>query len=214
MKNILSLSLAAALAMTAGAAVAQETSMTASYQRVHVDLPGPDATASGLKFDLDGKYDGGFSYEIDVFGGEVSGLGVESAAFEGRYAFYNGLGVAARYEYAEVAGFSNDATYVGMSGAYSFGAVEIDGSALVDIDHDDSYLFQIGGEYDVTNMLTLGVDLNHYNRSAADGGDTTGIDLNGRYALSGGAFIEAGVTHSDINVADVTGARLGLGFSF
>lgn len=200
---------AAALSVLAGATSAQESYAVTKYEYSHNN----DVDTHGLSFGLSGRYESGFSYDLELMSTEADGFAATGGDLEMSYLFSGIAGPVALYEYRNVADVDSDQLLIGLEGATVIYGADVSSKLLFDTADQDMYRLAVGAEYAINNDFSVNSELTHFNNVGA--ADLNLVEVGMRYRVFGAMHADVGAHYgrADGDVVQ-TGLHLGLGFDF
>lgn len=200
---------AAALSGLAGAASAQESYAVTKYEYSHND----DVDTHGLSFGLSGRYESGFSYDMELMSMDTDGVAATGGDLELAYLFSGIAGPVALYEYRNVDDVDSDQFLIGLEAETDIYGANVSSKLLFDTADQDMYRLAAGAEYAVNNDFSVNGELTHFNN--VDAADLNLVEIGARYRVLGAMHADVGAHYGRAG-GDVvqTGVHLGLGFDF
>jgi len=200
---------ATALTSLAGTVSAQESYAVTKYE---YNREGGETT-NGLTFGLTGRYDSGFSYDLNLLSSDTTGVGTLGADVELGYRFGGIAGPVAVYETRNTGGVDAYQFLLGVEGGTSLAGFDVFGKALADVDTADTYRLSVGTGYALSQALTLSGELTHFANEVSPKMNL--LEVGARYNLTGNLHADLGAHYGrEHGGAEKTGVSVGLGFSF
>lgn len=214
-----------ALALTAGAVSANEISVSTGIDYQEIRAAGQSTEYTGLRLGAEGHYDIGLSFTTTLRSGRLNvGGGVPSTDFQSaditaawRVPGF-GVGPALNWEYGSIGGFSDDILRAGFYGRHHglMQGLTLSYGVFSDVDNfGDEWRASVRGEYDLTRSVVLTAEVA---RTQFSGNHLTGIELGGRFNVTGNMDLVAAVNYAEGRDSGIRvrnqGATLGMRFNF
>lgn len=204
---------ATAATALAGAVRADESFMSTKLEYMEIDQAGGGtADQTVLTYGVEGRYDSGFAYDIELSGGERDGVGIKQGTFDLNYRVNGLVGPMAIFEAREIGGANTDQTLLGVEGGGNVAGVDMFGQALMDVDNDENFRVAMGASYSVSEDFMVSGEYTRFENDVA--ADRDALELEARYRMMGNMYGDFGVDYSTANDLDSFGVSAGIGLAF
>ena len=173
-----------------------------------------DADGFGIGFDIEADYDSGLGLNLSYDMVDIEGLSLQTGEIGASWLFSDIAGPEIRHVRTETILSVENETYLGAAFAYNMGSVDLTGAALMSVDTDDAYVFEMGADYAFDSGASAFAEIVMINGEVSDL-DAQSYEIGGRMPLADtGMHSVASVVFTDAGDYEATSLNLGVGFSF